>query len=72
MKEPRRVHSEGALRVLAYIQGEGSSIDDTVIYVSKPTLTPGMQVTREIVNLLHTIALALEVTLSPGDTGNRR
>ena len=43
-----------------------------VICVSKPTLTPGMQVTREIVNLLHAIALTLEVTSSLGDPGNRR
>ena len=31
-----------------------------------------MQVRREIVNLLHAIALTLEVTSSPGDPGNRR
>ena len=43
-----------------------------VISVSKPTLTLGMQVTREIVNLLQAIALTLEVTSSPGDPRNIR
>ena len=71
MQEPRRVHWEGALRVLAYIkraQAEGSSIDDTVISVSKPILTPAI----EIVNLLQAIALTLEVTSSPGNPKNIR
>ena len=74
VQEPRRVHWEGALRVLTYIkraQEEGSSINDTIISISKPTLTSGMQVIREIVNLLQAIKITLEVTSSPGDPWNR-
>ena len=53
-------------------QGEGSSIDDTVISILKPTLTLGMQMTREILNLLQAIALTFQVTSSPGNLGTRR
>ena len=37
-----------------------------------PTLMLGMQVTREIVNLLKAIAHILEVTSSPSNHRNRR
>ena len=53
-------------------QEEGSYINDMVIFVSKPTMMLGIQVTREIVNLLRTIANILEVTSSPSNHGNRR
>ena len=43
-----------------------------VIFVSKPTLMMGMQVTREIINLPSTIAHILEETSSPEDRGNKR
>ena len=75
MQESRRVHWEGALRVLAYIKlapKRGSSINNMIISISKPTLMFGMQVTREIVNLLLAIAHILEVTSSPGDRENKR
>ena len=38
-----------------------------VISVSKPTLMLGMQMTRDIVNLLPDVAHILEVTSSPSD-----
>ena len=53
-------------------QEEGSSIDNKVISISKPTLMLSMQVTREIVNLPQAIAHILEVTLSLGDRKNIR
>ena len=53
-------------------QEEGSSIDYMVISVSKPTMMLGMQVTREIINLLPAIAHILEVTLSLGDCRSKR
>ena len=43
-----------------------------IISVSKPTLMLGMQVTREIVNLLQAISHILEVTSSLGNLRNKR
>ena len=53
-------------------QGEHSSIDDMVIFVFKPTMTSGMQVTIEIVNVLQAIALTLGITLSLDYPKNRK
>ena len=61
----QRLHL-GGLRLLAYIkqaQEEGSSIDDMVISISKPTLMLDMQVPREIVNLILDFAHVLEGNL---------
>ena len=46
---------------------EGSSINNMIIFVLKPTLMLGMQVTREIINLLLTISHLLEATSSTDD-----
>ena len=53
-------------------QEEGSYIVNMVIFVLKSILMPSMQVIREIVNILQSIAHILEVTLSPDGSENRR
>ena len=54
MHEPRMVHWEGALRVLAYIKralAKGLYIDVMIIFVLRPILMLDMLGTKEIKNL---------------------
>ena len=59
MHEPRMVHWEGALRVLAYIKralAKGLYIDVMIIFVLRPILMLDMLGTKEIKNLRQGIA----------------